>query len=133
MRLPKTCKIERSENFYSLNSNRLDDIILRIAKIINRIAEVERRVLENLEIFFGCENLRTACNHWGKGPLLQKKINRTRKESRVSHPPLVRSMGSLLLRAGLIGSHPAVPRVELVPKYPVGTAGLCRGNGDLAG
>lgn len=42
-------------------------------------------------------------------------------------------MGSLLLRAGLTGSHPAVPHVELVPKYLVGTAGLCRGNGDLAG
>lgn len=44
----------------------------------------------------------------------------------MSEPPLISSVGSLLLRAGLIGSHPAVPRVELAPKYLGGQLG-CAG------
>ena len=44
----------------------------------------------------------------------------------MSDPPLISSTGSLLLRAGLIGSHPAVPRVELAPKYLGGQLG-CAG------
>lgn len=34
--------MERSENFYSFNPSRPGDVILRIVKIINRFAEIER-------------------------------------------------------------------------------------------
>lgn len=46
------------EFLFSLNSDHLDDIILRIAQIINRTTEVERSILGNLGISSDSENLR---------------------------------------------------------------------------
>lgn len=54
--------MERSENFYSLNSSRPAD--RRIAKIINRIAEIKKSPRKS-RFFSDCEYLRTAYSHWG--------------------------------------------------------------------